>query len=104
MYFVLGFFILSMMVNINIGTININGALFSVVLVQETHCEGGKEGTWKKEWSGQLLLSHKRPSSAGVGILFSKAFTPQSVETQDIMAGHAILVKTLFEDKRLFLL
>lgn len=115
MLFVLIFFIFSMMVNINIGTINIHGAQFAtkiaslfhllelkkldVVLIQETQSDEDNEGAWRKEWSRQLFLSHKLSNSAGVGILFSTAFNPQSVETIDILAGHALMVKTVFEEK-----
>ncbi|KAI3355002.1 hypothetical protein L3Q82_004803 [Scortum barcoo] len=85
------------MVNINIGTININGAcsdvkrasLFklcelkklNVLFVQETHSDSNNERDWRREWPGQVFLSHKQSSSAGVGILFSRAFSPQSLES-----------------------
>lgn len=99
---------LFMMVNINIGTININGArtdakrasLFKlcelkkldVLFVQETHSDSKNEGDWRREWPGQVFLSHKQSNSAGVGILFSKAFSPQSVELHHVMAGHVLMV------------
>lgn len=100
--------------NINIGTININGArtdvkrasLFKllelkkldVLFVQETHSDSGNEGDWRREWPGQVFLSHKQSNSAGVGILFSRAFSPQSVELNHIMPGYALMVKALYEN------
>ncbi len=108
---------LFVMVNINMGTININGArtdvkraaLFKlcelkkldVLFVQETHSDTKNEGDWRREWPGQVFLSHKKSNSAGVGILFSRAFSPQSVEIHHIMAGHALMVKALYEEVKL---
>lgn len=51
-----------------------------VTLIQETHSEGN-EAAWRKEWPGQLFLSHKLSTSAGVVILFSRTFNPQDVES-----------------------
>ncbi len=106
--------------NINIGTININGArsdakrasLFKmcelkkldVLFVQETHSDSKNEGDWRREWPGQVFLSHKLSNSAGVGILFSRTFIPQSVEFHDVMAGHVLMVEALYEDVKLVFL
>lgn len=74
--------------DINIGTININRArsatkraslvkLFELkkLYVQETHSDNRNERDWRREWPGQVFLSH-RLSSSGVGIVFSRRFCP----------------------------
>ena len=72
-----------------------------VVFVQETHSDCVNEGDWKREWPGEVFLSHKRSNSAGVGILFYRAFALCSVEVLDIMSGHILRVNAL--DEKLFL-
>ena len=105
------------MADINIGSLNINGArsdvkrasvfkLFElkkldVVFLQETHSDSVNEEDWKREWPGEVFLSHKRSNSAGVGILFSRAFSPRSVEVQDIMSGHILRVNALYENVKM---
>ncbi len=42
------------------------------VFLQETHSTVDNEADWKKEWDGEVCLSHKSNNSGGVGILFSK--------------------------------
>lgn len=44
-----------------------------------------------------------RSNSAGVGILFSRAFSPHPVEVLDIMAGHILRVNAPYENVKLFL-
>lgn len=75
-----------------------------VILVHETHSERSSEGDWRKEWPGLFFLSHKLSTSAGVGILFSRTFSPQTVELHDSKAGHAIMVKALLETQKLVFL
>ncbi|TWW78198.1 hypothetical protein D4764_11G0003190 [Takifugu flavidus] len=40
----------------------------------------GIEADWEKEWEGQVQLSHNTTLSGGVGLLFSRGFTPLSLE------------------------
>ncbi|KAI3369590.1 hypothetical protein L3Q82_024474, partial [Scortum barcoo] len=68
-----------------------------VLFVQETHSDSSNERDWRREWPGQVFLSHKQSNSAGVGILFSRAFSPQSVELHHVLPGHALMVKALYE-------
>ncbi len=84
------------MTNFNIGTLNLNGArddhkrmmLFEfirqkqidIVLLQETHSDSKNEIDWRREWDGQIVLSHKSSISGGVAVLFSKHFLPLSCE------------------------
>ncbi|KAI3373352.1 hypothetical protein L3Q82_006652 [Scortum barcoo] len=66
-------------------------------LCPETHSDSSNERDWRREWPGQVFLSHKQSNSAGVGILFSRAFSPQSVELHHVLPGHALMVKALYE-------
>lgn len=102
------------------GSININGArtdvkraslfkLFDVkkldvMFVQETHSDDRNEGDWRREWPGRVCLSHKLSNSAGVGVLFSRSFIPQSVELHHIIAGRLLMVKALYESVKLVFL
>ena len=58
-----------------------------MVFIQETHSDSVNEWDWKREWPGEVFLSHKWSNSAGVGIPFSRAFSPHPVEVLDIMSG-----------------
>ncbi|TWW59346.1 Transposon TX1 uncharacterized 149 kDa protein ORF 2 [Takifugu flavidus] len=75
-----------------------------VLLIQETHSNGNNEGDWRREWPGQVFLSHKLSNSAGVGILFSPHFKPQSAELHHIMDGHVLMVKAVYENVKLVFL
>ncbi|KAI3375227.1 hypothetical protein L3Q82_021729 [Scortum barcoo] len=65
-----------------------------VLFVQETHSDSNNERDWRREWPGQVFLSHKQSNSAG-------AFSPQSVKLHHVMPGHALMVKGLYEKKPL---
>ncbi|TWW74340.1 Transposon TX1 uncharacterized 149 kDa protein ORF 2 [Takifugu flavidus] len=60
--------------------------LFKKFLTQtkETHSDRGIEADWEKEWEGQALLSHNTTLSGGVGLLFSRGFTPSSLEVEHV--------------------
>lgn len=78
------------MSQLKIGTLNLNGARdvrkrmmlyeyinqksVDVMFIQETHSDQRNEVDWKREWEGQLFLSHKSSVSGGVAILFSSIF------------------------------
>ena len=97
----------------NISTLNLNGArdvtkrslLYElmkvkrteVMFVQETHSDCINECNWKREWEGEVVLSHKSSSSGGVGILFSKSFTPASFEVEQVIEGRLLVVRAVFE-------
>ncbi|TWW77432.1 Transposon TX1 uncharacterized 149 kDa protein ORF 2 [Takifugu flavidus] len=82
------------------GTLNVNGARdarkqalvfdtakrkrIDVLFLQETHSDCGIEADWEKEWEGQVLLSHNTTLSGGVGLLFSRGFTPSSLEVEHV--------------------
>lgn len=101
------------MCDVRLGTLNINGArddvkmasLFSltnakklnVVSLQETHSTADNEADWRREWSGEVFLSHKSSSSGGVGILFSKDFLSISCVADEIIKGRLLKIRAEFE-------
>lgn len=96
-----------------VGSLNLNGArkakkravLFEMALLkhidvlflQETHGDLTNEADWRREWEGRVILSHHTTLSAGVGFLFSKAFTPTALEVEHIVNGRCLLVKGRFD-------
>ena len=96
-----------------VGSVNVNGAregkkrasIFEtakikkvdVLFLQETHSDGGNEADWRREWEGEAILSHGTSLSGGVGFLFSKAFTPVSLEVEHFIEGRLLLVKARFD-------
>lgn len=107
--------ILSNMSNINIASLNVNGARdskkgaeiyefvkqkhFDVVLLQETHSDVQNEVNWAMEWDGLSVLSHNNSLSAGVAILFSKNFTPFSYEVDEIIKGRILKIRAVVENQ-----
>lgn len=49
--------------------------------------------------SRQVFL--RQSNSAGVGILFSRTFSPHSVELHHVMNGHVLMVKAIYENVKL---
>lgn len=108
-------FILSSMSNINIASLNVNGARdskkraeiyelvkqkhFDVVLLQETHSDVQNEVNWAMEWDGLSVLSHNNSLSAGVAVLFSKNFTPVSYEVDEIIKGRILKIRAVVENQ-----
>ena len=107
-----GFFIFNMSL-LNISSLNVNGArdvlkrslIFQqlkvkrteVAFLQETHSDSNNENDWKREWEGQVVLSHLSTTSGGVGITFSKSFTPDSLEVEDVVEGRLLVVRAEVE-------
>ena len=60
--------------------------------------------SWRREWPGQVFLSHKQSNCAEVGILFSKAFSPHSVELHHVMAGYVLMVKAFYKNVKMVFL
>lgn len=101
------------MCDINLGSLNINGArddvkrasLFrlinakrlNVTFLQETHSTAEIETEWKREWGGEVFLSHKSSNSGGVGILFSRDFLPVSCAAEEIIEGRLLKIRAQFE-------
>lgn len=64
-----------------------------VLFLQEVHSDQCNEG----EWEGQVALSHNTTLSGGVGIFFSRRFTPSSLEVEQEVEGRCLLVKAKFD-------
>lgn len=106
--------IVNMNTNLNIGTLNVNGARDSkkrmavfefiklksidVMFLQETHSDQKNEVDWRREGDGLTILSHKSSISGGVAILFSKACIPLSYEVDEIVKGRCVKVVAKFEN------
>ena len=104
---------ISHMEGFRVGTLNVNGARevkkralvldtarrkrINVLFLQEVHSDRNNEGDWEREWEGQVALSHNTTLSGGVGILFSRRFTPSSLEVEQVVEGMCLLVKAKFE-------
>ena len=105
------------MSELKIASLNINGARsdmkrasllklmelkhLDVIFVQETHSNSENEHDWRKEWPGEVILSHKTSKSGGVAVLFSNSFTPFSFEVEEIMSGHISKVKVQYEQVKM---
>ena len=72
-----------------------------MVFVQETHSEVKNESDWQREWPGEVILSHKLSNSGGVGVLFSKGFSPCSFDVEEIMCGHILKVTVQHENVKM---
>lgn len=105
-------FLFSLMEHFKVGTLNVNGAReakkramiyevmkikqIDVLFLQETHSDSSNHIDWRREWEGQAILSHSSTSSGGVGILFSKCFSPLTVEVEEVVEGRLIVVRAKF--------
>ncbi|TWW77696.1 Transposon TX1 uncharacterized 149 kDa protein ORF 2 [Takifugu flavidus] len=56
--------------------------------IRETHSTLDNEPDWRREWAGQLFLSHRSSNSGGVGILFSRDFVPLSSAVEEPVPVH----------------
>ena len=113
LFFSLVFSISFKMDVLKIGSINVNGARegkkrasiyetakikqVDVLFLQETHSDEGNEADWRREWEGEVILSHNTSLSGGVGFLLSKAFTPVSLEVEHFIEGRLLLVKAGYD-------
>ena len=100
------------MESFRVGTLNVNGARVAenralvfdlvrrknidVMFVQEPHSDERTELDWDREWEVQVVLSHMSTAHGGVGLLFSKAFIPTSLEVEQVVKGRCLLVKAKF--------
>ncbi len=50
-----------------------------------------------QEWDGISVLSHNTTLSGGVGILFTKSFSPVSYQVDEIVKGRLLKIRTIFE-------
>lgn len=61
-----------------------------ISFLQETHCDCNNKSEWCTHWEGQVFLSHGTVLSTGVGVLFSRTFTPTSV-TVDLQYSRRVV-------------
>lgn len=96
--FIFAFNISLAMDTFRVGSLNVNGAReerkralifqtakikhIDVLFLQETHSDVFNETDWRKEWEGEVVLSHNTSLSGGVGFLLSKSFSPVSLEVE----------------------
>ncbi len=50
-----------------------------------------------QEWDGISVLSHNTTLSGGVGILFTKSFSPVSYQVDEIVKGRLLKIRAIFE-------
>lgn len=104
---------LAEMSHFRVSTLNLNGARdvkkrisvfelmnlkhINVLMVQETHSDSLNEIDWRREWGGEIILSHLNQASGGVAILFSKNFLPVSYHFEEVVKGRLMVVKAKYE-------
>jgi exonuclease III len=64
-----------------------------VLFLHVTHSCAENEGDWRREWEGEVVLSHNTSLSGGVGFLFSRSFSPVSMEVEHVIMGRLLLIK-----------
>jgi len=98
---------------IKVGSLNINGARdiqkrmllyelinqknIDVMYVQETHSDCMNAIDWKREWEGEVLLTHMSSNRGGGAVLFSKRFLPVSCQVEEVIAGRLLIIRATFE-------
>nr|BAC82609.1 pol-like protein [Danio rerio] len=108
------FWLFLAMGELNIASLNINGAregkkrfyLFEmikekkidVLFVQETHSDALNACDWAREYNGLPILSHLSSVSGGVAVLFSKNFIPCSYQVEEIINGRLLKIRAQFEN------
>ena len=70
-----------------------------VISLQETHSKKESETQWKREWSGNLLLSHGSPNSCGTAILIRNSFDCTFLSPIIDPSGRYIISKIQVGDK-----
>uniref|UniRef100_A0A3B5PPF5 Reverse transcriptase domain-containing protein n=1 Tax=Xiphophorus maculatus TaxID=8083 RepID=A0A3B5PPF5_XIPMA len=119
-FFLFWIFFCVIMSRFKISSLNVNGARdvkkramffeflkskgIDIAFAQETHSNVDNEVDWKKEWDGNIILSHNTSLSAGVAILFSRNFLPVSIEIEDVVSGRLLKVIVKYENIKFILL
>jgi len=115
-----GFLYILFIIHLKFATLNLNGArdikkksqLFQLMkmkhvdifFAQETHSDIINEVNWKREWEGMAMFSHKKSTSAGVGVFFAKNCLPVSSEVEEIVEGRLLKVSAKFDVATLVLI
>lgn len=95
------------------GSLNINGARdvqkrmllyelikqknIDVMYVQETHSDCMNAIDWKREWEGEVLLTHMSSNRGGGAVLFAKRFLPVSCQVEEVIDGRLMIIRATFE-------
>lgn len=58
-----------------------------VMFLQETHSDISNQTDWNRECMGMVFLDHSSSTSAGVRILFSETFSPDSERVKSVVQG-----------------
>ena len=103
----------ALMSHFKLSTLNVNGAIdvrkracifetlklkkMNVMMLRETHIDVFNETDWRREFDGQVFLSHFKSTSAGVALLFSKYFCPVSHVVEERVKGRLLVVKAKYE-------
>jgi len=58
--------------------------------MMETHSDWTDEAEWRKEWGGEVVLSHKSTTSGGAGVLFWRRLAPQTREVEHVVDGRLL--------------
>ncbi len=74
-----------------------------VIFIQETHSDVKNAADWMQEWNGISVLSHNTTLSGGVGILFTKSFSPVSYQVDEIVKGRLLKIRAILKNMPLFL-
>jgi exonuclease III len=98
--------------NFRVGSLKVNGAReqrkrasiyemakmkhTDVLYLQEKPSDSTNEADWRREWEGEVILSHNTSLSGGVGFLLSKSFTPVSLEVEHFIEGRSLLMRARF--------
>jgi exonuclease III len=75
-----------------------------ILFFQETYTTEGDEMIWKKQWDGDIIMSHGTNHSKGVAILIPKEINYTSDAIEIDPQGRFILLSGTFEGKNLTLL
>ena len=94
------------------GTLNVNGpreARLSMIFeakrvkqidalfLRERNSDSSNYADRSREWEGQDILSHSSTSSGGIGVLFSRSFSPITVEIEQVIEGRLVVVTAKFD-------
>lgn len=53
--------------------------------VQETYSDHINAIDWKREWDGEVLLTHMSSNRGGEAVLFSKSVLPISYQVEEVL-------------------
>jgi endonuclease/exonuclease/phosphatase (EEP) superfamily protein YafD len=75
-----------------------------IIYLQETHTQPGDETVWKKEWHGEVYLSHGTTSARGVTILIAGNINTNVTSLEIDPNGRYILADGTYDETEMALL